>query len=155
EVDRETSDEVLTAVAADVERALHDVRAVTDDWNGMRGAIESVIRELEDDPPPLDPAEVSEGQALLRWMADDHFTFLGYRNYDRVPDAHGDDTLCALPPTGLGILRSTSSTARDKASASFARLPAAIRAKAREPTLLVLTKTNTPSTVHRPTYLDY
>jgi glutamate dehydrogenase len=155
EVDRETSSDVLASVQADVERGLHDVRAATTDWKAMRVAVESVIRELDEHPPPLDPAEVSEGRALLRWMADDHFTFLGYRNYDLVPDPHGDDTLCALPPTGLGILRSATATARDKASASFSRLPAAIRAKARERSLLVLTKANTPSTVHRPAYLDY
>ena len=40
-------------------------------------------------------------------------------------------------------------------SASFAALPSSIRAKAREKTLLVLTKANARSTVHRPTHLDY
>ena len=42
-----------------------------------------------------------------------------------------------------------------KPSTSFASLPAAVRAKAREKTLLVLTKANARSTVHRPTHLDY
>ncbi|HEY4999372.1 MAG TPA: NAD-glutamate dehydrogenase domain-containing protein, partial [Usitatibacter sp.] len=40
-------------------------------------------------------------------------------------------------------------------SASFAELPAQLKALAREPNLLVLTKANARSTVHRPGYLDY
>ena len=40
-------------------------------------------------------------------------------------------------------------------SASFGRLPDAVKAKAREKTLLVLAKANSRATVHRPAYLDY
>jgi glutamate dehydrogenase len=156
EVDRETSADVLDAVRDDIERALHDVRASTDDWTAMRAALESVIADLDAQPPPVDAAELAEGHALLRWMADDHFTFLGYRRYDLVPDADGDDTLCAVPISGLGILRRPApAPGPGEPSASFSRLPAAIRAKARERTLLVLTKANARSTVHRPAYLDY
>src|SRR5439155_2033281 len=38
---------------------------------------------------------------------------------------------------------------------SFGRLPPEVRALAREPNLLNLTKANSRSTVHRPSYLDY
>ena len=156
EVDRETSTDVLDAVRDEIEHALRDVRSATDDWKPMRGALESVISELDAQPPPVDTAELTEGRALLRWMADDHFTFLGYRRYDLVPDAAGDDTLCAVPISGLGILRGAApAPGPGEPSASFSRLPAAVRAKARERTLLVLTKANTRSTVHRPSYLDY
>ena len=37
------------------------------------------------DPPPLPEEEVAEAEELLRWLADEHFTFLGYREYDLVP----------------------------------------------------------------------
>ena len=43
----------------------------------------------------------------------------------------------------------------DGASRSFAALPPAVRALAREPKLLVLSKANSRSTVHRSVYLDY
>src|SRR6476660_1150096 len=79
EVDRETSSEILDAVRADVERALHDVRASTGDWLEMLAALEKVGAELDERPPPCDSGELTEGKALLRWLADDHFTFLGYR----------------------------------------------------------------------------
>ena len=66
--------------------------------------------------------------------------------YDLERDANGDDVLRAVPGSGLGILRNPpgagSGTAAGAVSDRFARLPAAIRAKARERTLLVLTKAN-------------
>src|SRR5262249_3699633 len=88
--------------------------------------------------------------ALLDWMADDHFTFLGYRDYELVT-VDGEDLLRSIPGSGLGILRE-----RGRPTAtSFAKLPPAVRQKARDATLLNLTKANSLSTVHRPVRLDY
>jgi glutamate dehydrogenase len=147
EVDRETSPEVLASVHDDLESVLRDVRAATSDWMPMMGRVQQVLDDLEHNPPPVGADELVEGLALLRWLADQHFTFLAYRSYD----LRADGSLCPVAGTGLGLL----SRAPEKPSDSFANLPEAIRAKARERTLLVLTKANARSTVHRPTYLDY
>src|SRR5699024_11497440 len=91
-----------------------------------------------------------ESDDILCWFSGHHLTFLGYREYSLVTDENGDDALRPEPGTGLGLLRMDS-----PASISFAALPPAVRAKAREPYVLVLTKANSRSTVHRPEYLDY
>jgi glutamate dehydrogenase len=130
-------------------RVLGDVREAVEDWPKMHAQAQQIIRELDVEPLPLPAAEIAQGQDLLRWLSDDHFTFLGYREY-RLETVDGDDVLRALPGTGLGILRFDQDM-----SASFAKLPAAVRAKAREKTLLVLAKANSRATVHRPAYLDY
>ena len=57
-----------------------------------------------------------------------------------------------MPRSGLGVLREPK---LGGVSQSFAELPPQLRALAREPRLLVLTKANTRATVHRPGYLDY
>ena len=44
---------------------------------------------------------------------------------------------------------------RGHVSTAYAKLPPAVRALAREPHVLVLTKANARSPVHRPSYLDY
>ncbi|MGO9872953.1 MAG: NAD-glutamate dehydrogenase, partial [Acidimicrobiia bacterium] len=155
EVDRETSVEIIAALRDDLERVLDDVRAATSDWLKMLAAVDAVVDDLDAQPPPIDADELADGPALLRWMTAQHFTFLGYRKYDLGRDANGDDLLAAVAGSGLGILRHRDTDGHAYASDSFSRLPAAIRAKAREPTLLVLTKANARSTVHRPTYLDY
>ena len=87
---------------------------------------------------------------MLSWLATDHFTFLGYREYDLEISQDGSDVLVSKPETGLGILRSKTPTRK-----SFAHLPPQVQQKAREPKLLIVTKANRRSTVHRPTYLDY
>ncbi len=156
EIDRETDRADLKQITSDLLRVLSDVREAVEDWDKMREAAARVAGELESEPVPADlpKAEVEEARELLRWLATDHFTFLGFREYE----LRGDDTLAAVPGTGLGILRSDPQHAEDDqhpVSPSFERLPADARAKAREHKLLVLTKANSRATVHRPSYLDY
>jgi glutamate dehydrogenase len=158
EIDRESDHERLAAVEQALTKVLLDVREAVEDWDKMHAQVVEIVKDLDEHPPASVPAhEVDEGKALLRWLADDHFTFLGYREY-RLENADGttaleDDSemvLRALPGTGFGILRSDQDM-----SASFAKLPPLVKAKAREKTLLVLAKANSKATVHRPVYLDY
>ncbi len=149
EVDRESDAEDLVEITAGLRRVLSDVRESVEDWAKMREAALRVADDLAANPPPLPDAEVSEAWELLRWLADDHFAFLGFREYDLVSE-DGVDALVARPGTGLGVLRSDQAI-----STSFAQLTPEVRAKAREKRLLILTKANSRSTVHRPAYLDY
>ncbi|MGW6709767.1 NAD-glutamate dehydrogenase [Streptomyces sp. NPDC054956] len=157
EIDRETDKADLKQINADLLRVLSDVRESVEDWEKMRDAALRIAEGLPQEPtaPDLREYELEEARELLRWLADDHFTFLGYREYNLVDG----DSLAAVPGTGLGILRSDPHhSGKDDGhpvSPSFNRLPADARAKAREHRLLVLTKANSRSTVHRPSYLDY
>ncbi|WP_228977265.1 NAD-glutamate dehydrogenase [Streptomyces sp. DH12] len=159
EIDRETDREDLQQITADLLRVLSDVREAVEDWEKMRETALRLAAGLEDEPvaDDLRPSEVEEARELLRWLADDHFTFLGYREYTLVDG----DALAAVPGTGLGVLRSDPHHGGDDdahghpVSPSFNRLPADARAKAREHKLLILTKANSRATVHRPSYLDY
>ncbi|MFE2267312.1 NAD-glutamate dehydrogenase [Streptomyces griseosporeus] len=156
EIDRETDRADLKQITADLLRVLSDVREAVEDWEKMRDAATRLAEGLPDEPIPADlpGPQVEEARELLRWLAADHFTFLGYREYQ----LREDDSLAAVPGTGLGILRADPHHAGDDqhpVSPSFERLPADARAKAREHKLLVLTKANSRATVHRPSYLDY
>ncbi|MFI5973749.1 NAD-glutamate dehydrogenase [Streptomyces sp. NPDC051452] len=156
EIDRETDRADLKQITLDLLRVLSDVREAVEDWEKMRTTATRIADDLEGEPAPADMPrpEVEEARELLRWLSSDHFTFLGYREYQ----LRDDDTLAAVPGTGLGILRSDPRHAEDDqhpVSPSFERLPADVRAKAREHKLLVLTKANSRATVHRPSYLDY
>ncbi|MFC0848019.1 MULTISPECIES: NAD-glutamate dehydrogenase [Streptomyces] len=156
EIDRETDRADLKQITADLLRVLSDVREAVEDWEKMRDSALRIADELPKEPKAgdLNDEEVDEARELLRWLSDDHFTFLGYREYE----LREDDSLAAVPGTGLGILRSDPQHGGDDShpvSPSFERLPADARAKAREHKLLVLTKANSRATVHRPSYLDY
>ncbi|GHD15742.1 NAD-glutamate dehydrogenase [Streptomyces violarus] len=156
ETDRETDRSDLKQITADLLRVLSDAREAVEDWNKMREAAIRLAEGLPDEsiPGDLPGPQVEEARELLRWLADDHFTFLGYREYQ----LREDDSLAAVPGTGLGILRADPHHDAEEShpvSPSFERLPADARAKAREHKLLVLTKANSRATVHRPSYLDY
>ncbi|MFJ4923900.1 NAD-glutamate dehydrogenase [Streptomyces sp. NPDC088725] len=156
EMDRESDRADLKQITSDLLRILSDVRETVEDWEKMRGSALRIADELPTEPTAHDlrEHELEEARELLRWLAADHFTFLGYREYE-LTEA---DALAAVPGTGLGILRSDPDQSGDNdhpASESFSRLPADARAKAREHNLLILTKANSRATVHRPGYLDY
>ncbi|WP_380279199.1 NAD-glutamate dehydrogenase [Kitasatospora purpeofusca] len=158
EVDRETDRDDLREIEANLRRVLGDVREVVEDWTKMRDSALRLADELAEQPPAgLPEQEVGEAWELMRWLADDHFTFLGYREYDLV-EHDGEEVLRAVAGTGLGILRSDPVTRDEQhhaVSEAFGRLSAPVRAKAHEKKLLVLTKANSRATVHRPAYLDY
>jgi len=131
-------------------RVVRDVRAAVEDWPVMRQRMHDIVAGFESAAPPLDRSQVEEVNAFLEWVDQGNFIFLGYREYDLVGEA-GGDFLRAVDGSGLGVLRHGSAIV----SSSFARLPIDVRAMARTPEPLILTKANSRSTVHRPPYLDY
>ena len=116
----------------------------------MKAECDRIAAELAAEPPAgVSAEEVANAHGLLEWLATNHFTFLGYREYTLLRE-NGDDVLRAVPGTGLGLLRYD-----QPRSGSFGRLTAEARAKARDHQLLIITKANSRATVHRSTYLDY
>ncbi len=156
EIDRESSSEVIAGLERTLISVMQDVQSAVQDWQPMRNEALAVAQELRDDKAVgvkqagIHREDELEAAALLEWLADDHFTFLGYREYVLEQDPAGANVLVSLPNSGLGILRGTEPTRK-----SFSHVTAQVQAKATEPRLLVVTKANRRSTVHRPTYLDY
>ena len=77
---RSTARRTASRSSADALRGvLAQVRAAVEDWQPMRERMQALI----DEPAPagVDAAEVEEARALLAWVGDHHFTFLGYREY--------------------------------------------------------------------------
>ena len=156
EVDRRTDPAHLEALQQGLARILADVHAAVADWPGMRQNLTDLVTSLEASPPPIEVTQVEEDIAFLKWLAAGNFTMLGYREYalvDEISEETGDSdcVLRIVPGTGAGILRETG----EERSISFSALPPEVKKVAIEPRLLVLTKANARSTVHRPGYLDY
>ncbi|HXD65652.1 MAG TPA: NAD-glutamate dehydrogenase [Solirubrobacteraceae bacterium] len=147
EVAYESDPERLSVLRAGVELVLEEVRAAVEDWAQMRGNTTALATELRRQAPPADPHELAEAQAFLSWLADEHFTFLGYREYMLSPGEESAE-LTVVEGSGLGILRGSSRSPSTPLTGKALAL-------ARSPHPLVLTKANTRATVHRPAYLDY
>jgi glutamate dehydrogenase len=115
----------------------------------MRQRALDIAQQIETNPPPIAAGEAREVAALLRWMEDRNFTFLGYREY-RLERGRSEDRLEAIADSGMGILRP-----RRGERIAPTKLTGDLRKHAREPELLIITKANSVSTVHRANYLDY
>ena len=145
EIDRVSEDQ-LGEIHDQLTKVLTDVRDAVEDWQKMHTQVDLIVADIEEHPPPLPEAELEQGKSLLRWLADNHFTFLGYREY--ALEAQDDrETLIAVPGTGFGILRADPPAPRV--------LPEKVASRARDKHLLVLAKANSRATVHRPVFLDY
>jgi glutamate dehydrogenase len=140
----------ITALRNEVQRVLTDVREAVEDWQRMRTQALALADELASDHLPVPDKDITDSVDLLRWLAEDHFTFLGYREYRIVPLPDGGKALEAILGTGLGILRRDPTGARILSSLS----PEAYQ-RVQEKRLLIITKANSRSTVHRAAFLDY
>lgn len=146
-------DRIDDAKARDLEakicKTLDDVRAAVNDWSEMRQRAAALAQEIERTRLPVAKDDATEAAEFLRWMADNHFTFLGYREY-RLKRGPSEDALIANTETGLGILR-----AKRGRDPEPTRLRGELREHARAKELLTITKANALSTVHRAIHLDY
>ena len=149
-VDRESDEGRRADLEGTVRHVLEDVRQAVEDWPRMRSKCLVLAAELEGTPPAgVDADEVARATTFLRWMAEDHFTFLGYRDYV-LEQADDGEVIVPVTGSGLGLLRSDPPQGEDPVVLS----PEAA-AKAHDTNILVLTKANSRSTVHRVTHLDY
>ncbi|GGM19266.1 NAD-glutamate dehydrogenase [Dactylosporangium sucinum] len=150
EVDRIRDEEDLETLRSDLARVLNDVREAVEDWPKMRTQALALADDLGSAQLPVPDKDITDSVELLRWLVDDHFTFLGFREYRLVESDSGELLLQAVLGTGLGILRADQTTPRVLSS-----MTAEAYAKALEKRLLIITKANSRATVHRAAYLDY
>ncbi len=151
QVDQETDAGKLEELRDALADVLADVRRVVDDWQDMREHVERILDEIAESPPPVREEELEEGVEFLRWLAEDHFTFLGYRDYELVHEG-GEDYLRLVPGSGLGILRNV---LPDSVRRSKTPLQPNIAAFLRRKELLIVSKAHARSPVHRPMAMDY
>jgi hypothetical protein len=126
EVDPVRDPAEFAALESELHQVLTDVRESVEDWPKMRAAALTIADELASEPrPPVPEKDISDSIALLRWLAADHFTFLGYREYELVEAPEPDEStgepvtmLVAAPGTGLGILRNDQTRPRVLSSMS-------------------------------------
>ena len=147
-VDKLIDQEEIDALERSIRQVLDDVRRAVDDWARMRDRMRTTLDTLRATENGGSPALKDESAAILEWLMDDHFTFLGYRRY-RLTGRRDQLKLTAVPESGLGLM------AKPKRGAKRAALTPERRRVVRNRDWLLITKANSRSTVHRQAYLDY
>ena len=150
EIDQETDPAEVEAIRLSLAQILGQVRLAVADWRAMRARLAVDIEELGVTPPPMPHEETEEASAFLRWLDDGNFVFLGYRRYG-FETRDGNDYLPILPGSGLGILRELRPESGER---GLKPLTPEFSEYARHKDLLIITKANSRSTIHRAVPMD-
>ena len=148
-VDKETDAQQLKLLRQEILKVLADVRVAVRDWTEMRRKMQEARELLRFGPAGVDDELRKESQLLLDWMVNDHFTFLGYREY-KLSYRKDKIFLRPLEGSGLGLLSHD-----ERGQNKTVELTREMQRLARSRDWLILTKANSRSTVHRHAYLDY
>ncbi|QDP01167.1 NAD-glutamate dehydrogenase [Thalassotalea sp. PS06] len=150
EIDRLTEQAQIDQLTEELHSVYQDVSLTVDDWQPMKTRFDACIKEMADSKDVVSAQDYRESKALLSWLANDHFTFMGYRAYD-INRVEGNVSIDGDLDSSLGLLRKSKSIK----PMLLSDLSETAREVAVGQSLLILTKTNSRSRVHRPAHLDY
>ena len=154
EVDRPLTDDEREKLAARVKQILHDVRLVVRDFEPMQERVKHMIELARAGAVRYSPQEVGETVDFLDWLLQYNFVLLGYREYELVELEPEQRAIRAVPGSGLGILSDVQRSAFADPT-PLAALDPVIRRRIEDGDLLVFSKTNAYSSVHRRARMDY
>ncbi|HEY1630470.1 MAG TPA: NAD-glutamate dehydrogenase [Rhizomicrobium sp.] len=133
-------------------RVFAQVRVAVRDWRKMLLALKETVQELSSNPPQVSREELSESLAFLQWLATDHFTFLGVRDY-AYSDGDGGK-LSPIDESGLGVLADPEARVIRRGD-NREHITPEVRAFLTQPEPIIITKSNERSLVHRRVHMDY
>ncbi|WP_373975330.1 NAD-glutamate dehydrogenase [Chitinibacter sp. SCUT-21] len=130
-----------------IESALDAINACVLDWTKMTECIVDILEDFREKQRILNKDKIKETIAFLEWLLAGHYVFLGIRKYQFT-----DQALMMKGGSGLGILRDSG---QDSISKIWNSLSEELKKIAYAPDrLLMLTKSDKRSIIHRPAYLD-
>ncbi|TDP00519.1 NAD-glutamate dehydrogenase [Marinomonas balearica] len=151
EVDHLSDINVMEQIKQELLSTLDDVANSVQDWSGMKAKLNDIINEssslehLQNDPTHL------ENLDFLRWVENDHFTFIGFREYDLV-QGNKETHLKLVEGSGMGTFRDLD---KRKVKRDITLNDRIAELAVNPNNMLVITKSTAISTVHRPVHLDY
>lgn len=153
EVDRKLFEADLPSLESQLRRVLADVARAVRDFRPMRDRVGTMIQAVKAASAHYSHDELAEAVAVLGWLWDLNFIFLGYREYEMIETPDGP-AVVVVDGSGLGILSDEERSAyRQPKLLSEMSPELADRFLSGDP--VVISKTNSLSTVHRRTKMDY
>ncbi len=153
ELGREVTNTESKALTSGVAAVLTDVLNAVRDFGVMTERTGRMIEIAKRGAYHYSQEEVDEAVAFLQWLLDDNFVFLGYREYEIFEGRRGKE-IQVVEGSGLGVLGNTSASNMAQ-PVLIDDLPDDRKERYLSGNLLVITKTNRSSTVHRRARMDY
>jgi glutamate dehydrogenase len=148
EITRHLSAAELAALADRVRLILRDVQAAVRDHEAMRARVPVMIEAARASSARYAVDEIEEARSFLQWLMDANFVFLGYREY-----AISEGKIRTVLGAGLGILEDDS-LSRYREPVPLEAIDPELHDRLFSGPLLVVSKTNRFSTVHRHAKMD-
>jgi glutamate dehydrogenase len=155
EMDHCLDESQLALIEKELRSVLADVRAAVEDWPIMRERMAAAIEDASTARhQEFAAANNEEAKAFMRWLDSNNFTYLGYRDIDLVQEGGKLTSIKVLPKSGLGVLRDNEIRMFGGLRDMGAKQSPQLQSYVQQHKLLVVTKTNQPSRVHRPVPMD-
>jgi glutamate dehydrogenase len=151
EIDKQ-SEESLKKLQREIEQTLEDVYLCVNDWRNMTSKMHECLEMFTSESANygIDKKDQDEVIALLDWLNDNHFTYLGYA-YRNLIKSNGSYHWEINEEDSLGVIKKY----KDKYFLKFEELPESAKTTILDKNPILIGKTNQRSTVHRPAYTDF
>ena len=153
QTDRRLDATALEAFEGALRRSLTGLRLAVRDFLPMVERVERMIEAAEAAGARYAADEVHESIEFLSWITDDNFIYLGYREYE-VTEVDGQPAAGIVPGSGLGVL-SDEGRSRFATPVPVAELDESMRGRVFGGPLVIVSKTNAETTIHRKARMDY
>ncbi|NOQ64392.1 MAG: NAD-glutamate dehydrogenase [Methyloprofundus sp.] len=150
ELNRQSDTKLLQLLEQDLYKALANVCAATEDWGACVEKVQQAIHDLSQQVDAQQP-NIHESIEFLKWLQNNHFVFLGYREY-HIIEQEGVHGFSVIAKSGLGVLRDSIAPLPE---ANFLAITDHAYQLLKTDNPLVITKATSKSKVHRPVFMDY
>lgn len=140
------------SLAAEVTRSLRELRVAVADHADMSAVVGRLIDAARGAGARYGEEEIDETVAFLEWLREHHFVFLGTRDYAIVEGPDGP-ALKLVAGSGRGILRDEERSTYAEGM-PLSHMSQGLRERIEGGDLLLISKTNRPSRVHRRARMD-
>ncbi|MFQ3282188.1 NAD-glutamate dehydrogenase [Reinekea sp.] len=146
EMDRTTVQEQRQQVETSLFEVLEDVGYVVEDFPAMLEKTNMVKQAFKSDHYPFDKKVMDEATVFMEWMAENHFSFLAFDEYEI-----DGDVVKQVKGTALGLFKKTSKRREEVIS----EMTEHRKEHVFKQELMIFSKSGRRSSVHRPAYSDY
>ncbi|MDA3934110.1 MAG: NAD-glutamate dehydrogenase [Gammaproteobacteria bacterium] len=150
QIEKQVNSRLLNKIKRNIQMALTQVKMAVDDWQPMQERVSDIIAHIDENLPDGND-DRAEPLAFMQWLLDENFIFLGFREYVMVK-ADQERELHMKPGSGLGIM---SHHQGGQAHRKLLSLSEGAQSAEQAHDLIIITKTNARSPVHRSGYMDY
>ncbi len=159
EIERQPGEKELSNIESSIWRVLNDVGIVCKDWKSMSDKLLEVVgicrkintqHKKDDIKSFISQENYDESLKFLEWLVTGKFLFIGYAYYS-LQNIEQKHAFVYQQGSGLGLLEESRNQDQKEIFYPNSRQIKHIQ----EATLLVLTKSEILSTIHRPGHLDH